>query len=228
MKNVKSERFASEVGHRNNLANIAHYLSTIKTALIVCAVSVLLLIVSGVVFFKLYKAPVQEQVSQHNQNNAVITLSDGFFKDCSILRENCTGKVDCIAYSVCGAGGYDVCRIYDCGDSYGIFTQDGDGNTNAYRRKKSVNNVLQSAKEACNGIVNILEEKCVDGKMQLKVRLSTPGQCKIENFIISYDDSGNQPNTFVAAGNDTYMINLDTCGTVTAITPQTEGGVPIF
>jgi hypothetical protein len=70
--------------------------------------------------------------------------------------------------------------------------------------------------------MDVFEHNCIDGKMELKVKVSTAGQCQVGGFDIAYDGKGNQPNTFNQINDFTYSVELDKCGNITAISPRFE------
>jgi hypothetical protein len=88
-------------------------------------------------------------------------------------------------------------------------------------------NVRQAQRDACSGSMQTLEEKCVDGKMEVKVKLATKGECKINTFALIYKDQGAQPNKFSSLGDNTYSIEVYGCGTVDEIIPGTKEGLAL-
>lgn len=150
------------------------------------------------------------------------------FKDCKILREDCLNDSDCDLFSFCGDGSYKICKIYDCGETYGVFTQDYAGNTATGKKAKPEEEIVQAKKDACGESMKIVEQRCSDGKMQVMVKLDPEGECEIGGFILLYEDTGSQPNKFTALKGNNYFITADTCGKITGIVPQTEEGIPIF
>jgi len=213
-----------------------HTRSAVRPMLAVCLIVLLL---AGIIFLVSFIYRPNSIISENkqddtvtpedSQDNAPASLSN-FFADCKPLQEKCSSGTDCISASICGEGVYETCKIYDCGDTYGVYTQSGAGNVNRYKQAKADKNIAQSEPVACKGLtVEALEQKCVDNKMQVKVKLTTEGECKINDFIILYEDSKeNQPNTFVSLGKNIYSIEVKTCGPIIDITPRTEGGVSIF
>lgn len=157
--------------------------------------------------------------------------SDVYFKDCKILEKKCA-DVDCAFYSWCGGGDYKVCRIYDCGNKYGVFTVDTNNSVNTKREDKIDTKAFEAKKEACSGNMQVLEQKCEEGKMQIKVKLTTKGECKVGNFTLLYEKDNNtgggaQSTTFTALEDGTYQLTANTCGTVAAIIPSTEDGIAL-
>ena len=205
----------------------------IKPVFVVAIVFLLLLAVALFISFSSKSKPANPEdnavnTSEDASGNASTSPST-FFDDCKLLPENCSSGADCIPSTICGTGVYETCKVYDCGDTYGVYTKSAAGGVNTFKQVKADKDLAQSEPVACKGLaVEALEQKCVGGKMQLKVKLTTQGECKIEDFIVLYDGKDNQPNTFVSLGNNLYSIEVSTCGDISEITPRTAGGVPIL
>lgn len=149
----------------------------------------------------------------------VYSSEDGF-QGCKILYENCRKEDGCALSSYCGQGENRVCEIYDCDKTYGIRVQ-GDGIAMAsYEVEKTDTGAAQGGN--CDWDMDVFEHNCIDGKMEMKVKVSTAGQCKVSGFDIAYDGKGNQPNIFRAINDFTYSVELDKCGNLTEITPRFE------
>jgi hypothetical protein len=208
----------------NGSVNSAGHNELIKKMLFASCVILVLILAYALGNF-LFMRP---EISTNNRNNAVVVDSDIYFKDCKILRKGCSNKVDCSLFSFCGSGSYKVCNIYDCGTTYGVFTEDYEGNISTPRKAKYDKKAVQAKKDACGGSMQILQQDCVDKKMQVKVKLAPKGECKIGGFTLVYEETGLQQNTFTSLSDDTYSITADTCGKITKIVPQTEEGISIF
>lgn len=152
--------------------------------------------------------------------------SDVYFQDCKLLEKDCK-DTSCNMYIWCGDGDHKVCRIYDCADTYGVFTTDLQDKIKTERKAKPDIEALQAQKDNCSGSIRRLEEKCVDEKMQVKVKLETKGKCEINTFALIYKDAGAQPNQFSAVGENTYLITAYGCGTVEQIIPGTKEGIAL-
>jgi len=159
------------------------------------------------------------------QKNAALD-SDAYFADCKLLEKDCN-DTSCNLYTWCGDGDHSVCRIYDCGNNYGIFTKDLNNKIKTERKAKPDMKALDAQKDACSGSMQILQQDCVEGKMQVKVKLNTKGECKINTFALIYKDAGAQPNEFVSLGGDTYQITAYSCGTIDEIVPGTKDGIAL-
>lgn len=153
--------------------------------------------------------------------------ADAYFSGCQILQENCMDS-SCNLYDLCGGGSLNMCRIYDCTDTYGVFAQDVNGETKAKNEQKNDNKSVRAKKQACGASMQVLSQKCADGKMEAKVKLTPKGECKIGGFNVVYEGVGPQPNSFASLGDNTYSITVDKCGQISQIIPQTEDGIALF
>lgn len=151
---------------------------------------------------------------------------DEYFKDCKLLEAKCL-DVGCNYYSRCGDGNYDTCKIYDCGDTFGVFTENTDGKQDANRQQKPDMTAIAAKKVACAGKMDVLSQECVEGKEKIKVKIVTQGECKIGGFAVIYEGIGTEPNSFVALEDSTYEITALACGTVSRIVPATENGISL-
>lgn len=151
---------------------------------------------------------------------------DEYFSGCSLLEPVCL-DIDCKYYTQCGDGDYNTCRIYDCGDTYGVFTEDAAGKQEANKQQKPDLNAVAAKKKDCMGTMKILSQECVEEKEQIKVKIATQGECKIGGFTVIFEESGAEPNDFMALGDGTYGITALSCGTVSRIVPATDSGISL-
>lgn len=151
---------------------------------------------------------------------------DEFFKDCQLIESKCL-DISCNYYSRCGDGRYEACRIYDCGDKLGVYTEDVDGKQNTERQAKPDKAVIQKRKQSCKGTMETLSDECVEGKEKIRVKIVTEGECEIVAFTVIFNEAQTKPNTFASLGDDTYEITATSCGNVTRIVPATKGGISL-
>lgn len=203
----------ADKGHRRLFAELLFVVCVIFALLLACD--------GGSIFFT------GSKLSESNQANETIDPAVRF-KDCEILKEDCLNSNDCNLFSLCGEDSYKICKIYDCVDTYGIFTQDSEDKLEARREAKYNKDVVQAKKDVCGKGMEIVEQKCVDDKMQVMVKLNPRGDCKIGGFTLVYEGTIVQPNNFAELQSDNYFITADTCGKITGIIPQTEEGISIF
>lgn len=170
----------------------------------------------------------KDKFTNRTQQNVVADTadSDAFFQDCKILEKDCR-DASCSLRTWCGNGKINVCRIYDCGNEYGIFTRDANDKIKTEREGKPDMDVLDVEKNACSGSIQIMNQKCVNNKMQVTVRIITRGTCKINTFALLYKDKGAKPNTFTALKDNTYLITAYGCGEIESIVPGTKDGIAL-
>lgn len=161
-----------------------------------------------------------------NEQQVVRIDPDEYFKNCQLLEKECL-DIDCKYYSRCGDGNYQACRIYDCNDTYGIFTEDLNNKQNVSNQPKPDMEAIIEQKNACAGSMQVLSKECVAGKEEIKVKITTQGECKIGGFAVIFDGAGTEPNTFKELGDNTYAITALACGNVTQIVPATPNGISL-
>lgn len=151
---------------------------------------------------------------------------DESFKDCQLIESKCL-DVACNYYSRCGDGHYEACRIYDCGDKIGVYTEDTEGKQNTERQAKPDKAAIQERKQSCKGVMETLSDKCVNGEEKIRVKIVTEGECEIVAFAVIFNEAQTKSNTFMPLGDNTYEITATSCGKVTRIVPATKGGVSL-
>lgn len=152
---------------------------------------------------------------------------DEYFKDCTLLSSKCVDET-CRYYTQCGDQSYQDCRVYDCSNTYGVYTLDleGKGHVNNDNPKPNLD-VVKAQKEACQGDLSVLGEECVNGQTRLQVKIATAGDCQIGGFTLLFENMGAIAPDFVARGDGTYDITANSCGKLTTITPKTTGGISL-
>lgn len=211
----------------SNLTSREHSKFTKKRAFAFCFIFLLLLaFIAAAVFYEKYGMVKNNtnDVTKMTEETGTMAAADVFdsgmdgFKGCKILYENCKKEDGCALSSYCGQGENRVCEIYDCDSTYGIRVY-GDGIAMAsYTVDKTDTGAAQE--KNCTWNMDVFEHNCVDGKMEMKVKVSTAGQCKVSGFDIAYDGKTNQPNTFSRINDFTYSVELDKCGNLTEISPR--------
>ena len=223
---MKIEDAALKIVQEKNdsMAGKGHRRLAMELLFLVCVIFALLLACDGgSIFFTGFKYP------ENNQVDAVIDPALRF-NDCKILREDCVNGNDCNLFFLCGEGSYKICKIYDCADTYGIFTRDSEDKPEARREAKYNADTMQAKKDACGKSMEIVEQKCLDDNIQVKVRLkpNPKGDCKIGGFTLVYEGAVVQPNKFTKLQDNDYLITADTCGKITGIIPRTQEGLSVF
>jgi hypothetical protein len=158
-----------------------------------------------------------------NQPNDVAAQADRYFAGCALKESDCTTTA-CSFYNSCD-GQQPVCRIYDCGNEYGVFWQTPEGEKKGKRELKPDLGAVAKAQQDCSGSLEVLEQGCIEGSYEAKVMLMTKGKCEIGNFLVTLEELGNIPSTFRQESDGTYIVAADRCGKVTRIVPVAKDGL---
>lgn len=160
---------------------------------------------------------------QQNQNTYNF---DAHFPGCTPVSANCLDQ-SCAQYLYCNDKAYVICRIYDCKDSFGVGTQDKSGKIDIKTHAKLDTEKTSKTIADCQGDLVVLENKCVDQKMQLKVQVGTAGDCAVNNFMVFYKGLGFRTSSFSSAGDNQYVITSDYCNDLDKVVAVGEGGTTI-
>ena len=201
-----------EPKNKNKLALIAFYL-------------IFLFIILSLVYRAavLYYSP--EEVSQTTERGEVDP--DKHFEGCDLKFENCLGDTGCNLYLFCNDQEYETCRIYDCGNYYGIAKRvTGDEMFFVEETKPDSAKVLEKKAE-CKGTLEILENDCVNGKTEILSSVVTNGECKVNNFMVYFKEVGLRPIEFSSVENEQYLITANYCGDLDKVVAVGRGGVSI-
>lgn len=161
--------------------------------------------------------------TRDSPGSGINASSDGYFKDCSLLEENCR-DISCTFYNSCN-GTQKECKIYDCGDAYGVLIKNADDKIEVKKEAKPDADAIRTEEENCKGDMQILEQSCIDHRFQAKVKLITKGECNIGAFVLSLQEYGNVQNEFESLGDGSYVITTDRCGKAMKIGPVTKSGM---
>jgi len=187
--------------------------------LVVCIICILLLVyIIGGLFY--VGDRIDQGIVSENIN------PDEYFTNCQLIEPECL-DVSCKHTSKCGSGHYVACRIYDCNDTYGIFTQDLNGVQKVNNKNKPDLDAVAKQIKDCNGTLDILDDKCVDGKEHLMVKITTDGICKIGGFSVFMEGESAKSNIFAVSEEGNYAITVASCGEVSKIKAVTENGISI-
>jgi hypothetical protein len=161
-------------------------------------------------------------ISTNNSNDP-----DVHFKNCKLLASNCTDIVTCGLNVYCGDGEYKDCRIYDCENSFGIFTKGLNDEVVFDNVMKQSNEEVAAVRENCGGTMQILSQECKGNQTEIKLKITPKGQCEIESIATVFDNIGTWPNTFSTVGDNTYSIISNTCEKLNKVIPVGKGGVDL-
>ncbi len=154
------------------------------------------------------------------------------FPGCELLNSKCLGT-ECDQYFLCGDKKYSVCEIYDCGEEFGIGTKDENGKIEKCRKMKEDREKIVRIKDKCRGTVEALESDCVDEKLEIKVKVITNGDCRIEGFWVGHKNKENgekissKPVKFSSLGGKLYLVATDSCEEISELIAIGENGISI-
>jgi hypothetical protein len=151
--------------------------------------------------------------------------ADAYFPGCRLLEGDCLDP-SCSFYNACD-GSQKECRIYDCGDEYGIFARTEAGEIRTKGEKKPDLAAIGKRGEACTGAMEVLEQGCVSGHYQAKVKLTTAGECEIGSFTVVFEELGNVLGSFTRDQDSIYTVAADSCGKFVRIKAANRDGVSL-
>lgn len=152
-----------------------------------------------------------------------------YFPECGLLSDKCL-DADCDQYFLCSGKEYSRCEIYDCGEEFGIGTEDKNGKFDIFKKAKYNKEKIIEIKSRCDGTVEIIESDCVDGKLEIAAKVVTSGDCAIEGFLVGYKSGEKinfKPAGFFSLGDGLYSVSVGSCGDVAEIIAIGENGVSI-
>jgi nitrate reductase NapE component len=151
---------------------------------------------------------------------------DSHFPGCKLLDENCLDE-NCSDYLYCSDKKYKTCKVYDCKDSFGVGTEDAQGKVDFRKVMKPSTEKIMKKISDCQGDLQLVEKKCVDGKNEIRVKVGVSGSCLVSNFRVFYKDTGMRPSSFVSSGENEFLITSNGCNDLDKITAVGEGGINI-
>lgn len=146
------------------------------------------------------------------------------FKDCQILTDSCKDQ-SCKYLFLCNETEFSNCRVYDCGDQYGMEILDKYGNIQNKFHQKFDEEKIQEVLNKCKGSLEILEKKCDGNKTIAQVKVITDGDCKINSFLITVNNKKRIAD-FEKEG-DIYNLSITQCGDISEIIAVGESGIQI-
>lgn len=159
---------------------------------------------------------------------AEVVDPDKYFEGCDLKFENCSdADTNCNLHLFCNDQKYETCRIYDCGDYYGVAKRvAGAEMVFVEETKPDAARVLEKKTE-CKGTLEILENDCVNGKTEILSSVVTNGECKVNNFMVYFKEVGLRPIEFSSVENEQYLITANYCGDLDKVVAVGRGGVSI-
>jgi len=179
------------------------------------------LIIVALMFYKQTPAFTVDNVNK-SQKPVIVSA----FPDCQLLSDSCNSQ-DCQFYYLCSDfAAANNCTVYDCGGKYGVAAEMADGRSVTKEYAKPDKEKINALVDRCKGSLTIKNKKCVEGKYQINVAVSTVGECLIQGFMV---DTGNK--NYIAPeftqNNGSYSITLNSCADFAEIIAVGEGGVSI-
>lgn len=198
-----------------------------KTKIIILVIGIVILLgtlLSVFLIAKLPKPPVSPK--------PVEPLVPEWLKDCSLLAESCINET-CQYLSLCQEEGeFEDCQVYDCGENFGVvITKKPEEKPNKIiktipkERRTLTPKEIADIHQRCEGKTEILEKKCEEGKLKVKTKVETKGECEVQSFVAKID-SEYQIFKFEKSDNF-YNLTLDSCPKKFEVITVGEGGIVI-
>lgn len=146
------------------------------------------------------------------------------FKNCEVIADSCKDQ-SCKYYYLCNDTEFSDCRVYSCGDKYGMRIMEKDGSiTEKTKQKPDIGEAYKEISD-CRGFIEVMGEKKCDGNRAVaSVRVNTVGECEIGGFLIKIDGK-NRIADFERNG-EVYDLSVDKCGkTLEVIALGSKGNV---
>jgi len=164
-------------------------------------------------------------VALKNEDNKPEKQPANSFAKCQVLSNSCKDK-DCKYLFLCNATEFSDCKVYDCGDKYGVSVLDEQGNVkNEFKEKPDPEKVAEIVNKCAGNFEVIEKNNCVDGEARAKLKITTAGNCEILSFIMSVDKKSRIAE-FERAG-EFYNLSVRECGEISDIKVTGESGVAI-
>ena len=134
------------------------------------------------------------------------------FKDCKLLADSCINE-NCRYYFLCsGYPNLENCKVYDCGEEYGIEVIKKENKIETYTQKKPDVSQAQSVVRKCQGEIKIYERKCQKNSIELKLEVKTEGNCPINAFLLKVGEKGYIQPSWERKKNLFYLKADNACG----------------
>jgi hypothetical protein len=154
-----------------------------------------------------------------------------YFPGCGLIYDDCLDTT-CGLYFLCNEEKYSTCEIYDCGEEFGIGTEDENGKIRIKKEIKVDKDKVEKLVSKCRGgSLSVIDKKCVENKLEVSVNLDVGDKCEIKNFMAEYDLGGEKKfssvDKFSDLGDDKYLITINNCNDFVKLIAVGEGGVGI-
>ncbi|MCK4892276.1 MAG: hypothetical protein KAS78_06430 [Candidatus Pacebacteria bacterium] len=154
-----------------------------------------------------------------------------YFPECGLINDSCLDTT-CGLYFLCNEEKYLICEIYDCGEEFGIGTEDKNGKIRTRREIKVDKSKVEELVSKCRGgSLSVMDKKCVENRLEVNVSLNIGDKCEIKNFMAEYDLGGEKKfssvDKFSDLGDNKYLITINNCDDFVKLIAVGEGGVGI-
>lgn len=155
-----------------------------------------------------------------------------YFSECELINDKCLDR-SCEKYFLCNDQRYLVCEIYDCRTEFGIGTKDLDGKIKIRKKLKDESKKIMELKSRCNGSLEIIENNCIEERLEIKVKVNTAGSCRIDGFLAVYEvkegetEEGLKSTKFSDLGEGIYSVKIRDCDEIKELIAIGESGISI-
>lgn len=204
--------------------------------------AILIFIIALVIFlFVIIGFLVLSRESRAPENGGVIVdlkteivVEDKFhasFPGCGLIYNDCFDTT-CGLYFLCNEKKYSTCEIYDCGEEFGIGTEDNNGEIRITKELKVDKEKVEAIVSKCRGgSLSIEKQECVENKLVVNVSLNVGGECIIKNFMAEYvfgeENKFRSVDKFSDLGSNNYLLTMNNCDDAVGFIAVGEGGVSI-
>jgi len=153
------------------------------------------------------------------------------FPGCGLIYNDCLDTT-CGLYFLCNEKKYSTCEIYDCGEEFGVGTEDNNGEVRITKELKVDKEKVEEIVSKCRGgSLSIGKQECVENKLVVNVSLNVRGECIIKNFMAEYvlgeENKFRTVDKFSDLGNNNYLLTMNNCDDAVGFIAVGEGGVSI-
>lgn len=177
----------------------------------------IIIIATGVFLFLFFEN--QENIEEHK----TVSLEE---QGCKLMTDKCNDK-SCAYYFMCQTDeiSFSNCSVYECQGEYKmIITRDNGQNFTKDYPKPDLPKVNMQ-RENCEGEIIVLDKKCLSEKLNLKIQITTQGDCSIQSFLIKSDNETYTPE--FEKTNDIYDLTINECNKVNEIVAICNHGFSI-
>ena len=205
-----------------------------KTNIIIFLLILVVVVVCSVVLICMNESknrkritPKPPEINENSENKF-----EAYFPGCKIIENDCVDS-KCDKFFLCNDKKYLTCEIYDCVQDYGIGTIDVEENIKIRKKIKHDRELAEKMIEKCRGDIEVRDSNCIDNKLELKIKVSTQGECVIRSFKTAHQDENNlelmeyvNADSFILE-DGLYSVTFDSCREYLEIIAVGGGGITI-